>query len=61
MTWLLPTLALAAETSVDVGTGRVSGGWDYVTAAYVVTWSVLLGYVVSLWLRQRALAPTEEP
>lgn len=61
MMWLLPILASAAETTVDVGTGRVSGGWEYVTAAYVVTWSVLLGYVVSLWLRQRAVASTEEP
>ncbi len=34
-------------------TGVVVGGWNYVWIAYGVTWTVLLGYSVSLWMRRR--------
>ena len=34
--------------------GMVTGGMEYVTAAYGVTWCALLGYMVSLYWRSRA-------
>lgn len=39
-------------------TGQVQGGWEYVIAAYSVTWIVFASYTMSLWLRRpRASAP----
>jgi hypothetical protein len=32
--------------------GQLQGGWPYVWAAYGITWSVLIGYGLSLWLRR---------
>ncbi len=34
-------------------TGTVTGGWEYVIAAYSVTAFILIGYVVSVVLRHR--------
>lgn len=36
--------------------GVISGGWEFVTAAYVVSLIVLAGYTVSVVLRYRAEA-----
>ena len=33
--------------------GVVQGGWEYVTAAYVVTWLVFVVYAASLVVRAR--------
>jgi hypothetical protein len=33
--------------------GVVSGGWEYLVAAYVLTWLFLGGYTASLWIRSR--------
>ena len=43
-------------TPEEIGAGVVTGGWEYVTAAYVLSWAMLVGYTVSLWLR----SPREE-
>ncbi len=32
--------------------GMIQGGWEYVWAAYGLTWAGLLGYTLSLWLRR---------
>ena len=40
-------------TPGDVGSGIVDGGWTFVTAAYVLTWVMLIGYTLSLWIRSR--------
>lgn len=37
----------------EVGSGVVTGGWSYVTAAYTFTWIVLAGYTASLMIRAR--------
>ena len=37
-------------------TGELQGHWEYVTAAYVVTWLFFGGYTLSLWYRARQLA-----
>ena len=34
--------------------GYIQGGWEYVWAAYVVSTTVLLGYLVSVFARYRA-------
>jgi hypothetical protein len=38
----------------NVGSGVVTGGWDFVTASYAVCWILLLGYTVSLLVRARS-------
>jgi hypothetical protein len=40
----------------DVGSGVVSGGSEYVWAAYVLSWVVLVGYALSLKIRQTRFA-----
>jgi len=35
-----------------VGSGRVIGGWEFVTAAYVLTILGIVLYAVSLWVRR---------
>jgi hypothetical protein len=32
--------------------GMIVGGWEYVWGAYGLTFAVLAGYGISLWLRQ---------
>ena len=41
-------------------TGRITGGWEFVWAAYGVTWLFLAGYTLSLWIRWRRLPPNKE-
>jgi hypothetical protein len=36
-------------------TGQLEGGWEYVIAAYLITWIFFGGYAASLWLRSIAL------
>ena len=38
------------------GAGVVHGGWEFVTAAYLITATVLIGYAVSVHVRYRAEA-----
>jgi hypothetical protein len=40
-------------TVVLAQTGMITGGWEYVVAAYVLTWLFLGGYAASLWVRTR--------
>ena len=41
---------------VEIGRGVLQGGWGYVWTVYGATWLVLLGYMLSLWVRTRAAA-----
>ncbi|HMK74228.1 MAG TPA: hypothetical protein VK454_12865 [Myxococcaceae bacterium] len=41
-----PLLLLAAEA------GRIQGGWEFVWAAYGLTWAALVLYAASLWARR---------
>ncbi|HXX29904.1 MAG TPA: hypothetical protein VEJ89_04240 [Myxococcaceae bacterium] len=45
----LPLFAAAA--------GRIQGGWEFVWAAYGLTWAALTLYAASLWARR----PRKEP
>ena len=40
--------------------GVISGGWEFVVAAYAVTGVVLLGYTASIIARLRALTQSAE-
>lgn len=31
--------------------GELQGGWEYIIAAYTITWLFFGAYAVSLWLR----------
>lgn len=35
-----------------VGRGRLVGGWEYVWASYIVTWTGIVLYALSLWVRR---------
>ena len=43
---------LATDTYPPAGSGTIEGGWEYVWMAYGVTWTVLVLYGLSLWLRR---------
>jgi len=48
---------------MNVGSGMISGGWEFVTAAYVVTAIVIGSYVISVLTRfskERAAARRRE-
>jgi hypothetical protein len=36
-------------------TGTIQGGWEYVTAAYVLTWLFFAIYAATLFVRGREL------
>ena len=47
-------LTLAAEAVTDVPQmGQIVGGWEYVWACYIVTWTGIVLYAASLFLRRR--------
>ncbi|MBK7860220.1 MAG: hypothetical protein IPJ65_16720 [Archangiaceae bacterium] len=55
---MIPLLVLA-QAAADaqpspgqVGSGRVIGGWEFVTAAYVLTFLGIVLYAASLWVRR---------
>ena len=56
--WLMLVLAQTART---VGSGRIVGGWEYVWAAYAITWAALGLYALSLWLRRPGADSGKEP
>lgn len=33
--------------------GHVVGGWEYIWAAYIITWAGIALYSLSLWSRRR--------
>lgn len=45
---MIPLLLAQAQ----VGVGKIQGGWEYVTASYVLTILGILLYAASLWVRR---------
>jgi len=39
------------ETLVDVGSGQISGGWEFIWSAYGITWIALVVYIIFIWTR----------
>jgi hypothetical protein len=35
--------------------GTIQGGWGYVWTVYGLTWASIVGYMISLWWRDRRL------
>lgn len=49
-----PGLLLLAQADPSrVGVGHIVGGWEFVTASYVLTALGIVLYATSLWLRRR--------
>lgn len=48
------------EAAAQIGTGMVQGGWEYITAVYIVTWGTLVGLAIRAIALAR-LAPQEAP
>ncbi len=44
-------IILAAEPA-NVGSGQLQGGWEYIWAAWILSWAGLVGYGLSLWVRR---------
>jgi hypothetical protein len=42
---------LAAEAPIQMG--KIIGGWEYIWAAYILSWTGLVLYTASLVLRRR--------
>lgn len=42
------------EEMSRVGSGRITGGWEYIWACYLIAWIGIAAYGASLWLRIRA-------
>lgn len=40
--------------------GMIIGGWEYVWAAYGVTWAGIVLFAISLWVRRPKQAPKQE-
>lgn len=38
-----------------VGSGKISGGWEYVWASWAITWVVIGLYALFLWSRAREM------
>jgi len=63
MTWMhcLGALVQGASASQGVGAGRIVGGWEYVWAAYGITWAAIVVYTTSLIMRLRSAQESEDP
>lgn len=48
---LFASVALAADPPAM--SGKIEGGWNFVIAAYVITWLTFALYTLSLWARSR--------
>lgn len=53
-------LLQGASGAEGVGTGRIVGGWEYVYAAYGITYAAIIVYTISLWLRRRGDQSSED-
>ena len=47
-----PELGLAEDIIDEAGKIEPGKYWDHITAAYIVTWTALIGYTISLWVRR---------
>jgi len=57
---LVGALVEGASEAERVGAGRIVGGWEYVWAAYGITWAAIIVYTISLWLRSRSAQESED-
>lgn len=51
---VLQQLLTAQSSLPSVGAGVIEGGWDYIHAAYALTWVAFIGFAVSVVWRGRS-------
>ena len=39
------------EPPSQIGSGQISGGWEFIWAAYGITWVALMLYMIFVWTR----------
>lgn len=47
----MKTETVQEEQPVDVGSGQISGGWEFIWSAYGITWIALIVYIIFIWTR----------
>lgn len=55
------TAAEGNEAGARVGSGKIVGGWGYVWASYGITWAMMIGYGVYLWVRRHGGSQEDAP
>ena len=45
------TKTVQEEKPVDVGSGQIRGGWEFILPAYGITWIALIVYITFIWTR----------
>ena len=45
------TETVKEEPPADVGSGQISGGWEFIWSAYGITWIALIVYITFIWTR----------
>ena len=47
----MKTETVQEEQPEDVGSGQISGGWEFIWSAYGITWIALIVYIIFIWTR----------
>ena len=47
----MKTETVQEDLSSDVGSGQISGGWEFIWSAYGITWIALIVYIIFIWTR----------
>ena len=48
----MPLVFSLSPLLAQVGSGRLQGGWEYISASYGIAWAALALYALSLWVRR---------
>ena len=47
----MKTETINEQVESAVGTGQISGGWEFIWSAYGITWIALVVYIIFIWTR----------
>lgn len=47
----MKTETVQEDPTGGVGSGQISGGWDFIWSAYGITWIALVVYITFIWTR----------
>lgn len=54
------TTEASTEAPAGMADGQLVGGWSFIWAAYILTWSFLLGYAIYVNVRREMVRPRSE-